>query len=857
MQIVLLLITCENTFREFLSLFQHINLFTFDYCDYRVMFRLLPTSKGRQFLKSFPFYGTYKSLYSTAALCIENSPNDIENQKKEIDFELLFQSCTKTQTAKQLHALLIVFGRMQCITSTTRLVNLYAHLGDVSLSCRTFDQMENKDTYTWNSMVSAYVRNGNFRKAVTCVFEMLSNSSIRPDFYTFPPAFKACLSLVDGMRLHCWVFKLGLQWDVFVSSSLVHLYCRFGEFNMAHRIFIGMPSRDLGCWNAVISGFCQNGNFVEALTILDEMRLEGINMDSMTVSSILPVCSQNGDIKQGMLIHAYAIKQGLEFDVFVSNALIKMYANSGELQQAQEIFDRMLSRDLVSWNSLIAGYEQNNQPDLAIRFFHKMLVDGSIQPDLLTLVSLASSFAQTRDLLCSKSIHGYILRRCWISNDVKIGNAVADMYAKLGCVDPARRIFEEIPVKDEVSWNTMITGYAQNGFASEAIEIYRTMKDCENITPNDATLVSVLPAYAHLGALREGMKTHGQVLKRGLHLDVFVGTCLVDLYGKCGRLDKALSLFSEVPKRSPIPWNVIISCHGIHGKGVTSLKLFRDMLDEEVQPDHVTFLSLLVACSHSGLVDQGKWCFKLMQEEFGLKPSLRHYGCMVDLFGRSGQLERAHNFIQNMPLRPDASVWGALLAACRIHGNVELGKVASDRLLEVDSENVGYYVLLSNIYANVGRWEGVDAVRSLARDRGLRKTPGWSSIEFNNVIEVFYTGNQSHLQSEEIYKELAVLTAKIKDLGYIPDFSFVLQDVEDDEKEHILMSHSERLAIAYGILNTPPKSTIWIYKNLRVCGDCHSATKFISKITEREIIVRDSNRFHHFKDGYCSCGDYW
>ncbi|CAI0625790.1 unnamed protein product [Linum tenue] len=272
------------------------------------------------------------------------------------------------------------------------------------------------------------------------------------------------------------------------------------------------------------------------------------------------------------------------------------------------------------------------------------------------------------------------------------------------------------------------------------------------------------------------------------------------------------------------------------------------MLDGEVKPDHVTFVSLLSACSHSGLVSDGEWCFCLMQENFGIKPILKHYGCMVDLYGRAGLLDVAFEFIKSMPMKPDGSIWGALISACRIHRNVELGKYASDRLFEVDSENVGYYA---------GKWEGVNDVRSLARGMGLKKTPGWSSIEVDKKVNVFYTGNQTHTQCNEIYKELKELCEKIKAKGYVPDFGFVLQDVEDDEKEHILMSHSERLAIAYGIISTPPKSSLRIFKNLRVCGDCHSAIKCISDITGREIVVRDSNRFHHFKDGSCSCGDYW
>ncbi|PIN18042.1 hypothetical protein CDL12_09298 [Handroanthus impetiginosus] len=818
------------------------------------MFRLLPVCKDG-LLKTL-WSSSYYTLRSHIVSCKRNLSNGSDRRSREIDFEFLFNACTTSEVAKRVHALLIVSGRAQSIFVVTRLVNIYAHLGDVSSSRDTFDQVPRKDSYTWNSMISAYVRYRCFSEAVKCVFEMLSSGDARPDFYTFPPVLKACNGLLDGTMLHCWVLKLGFEWDVFVAASLVHMYCRFGLSGNAYTIFKDMPFRDMGCWNSMISGFCQSGNAEEALSILDDMILEGIEMDSVTVATILSICSQKNDMLRGLLIHLFVIKHGLEFNVFVSNALINMYAKFGELKCAQNVFGHMVVRDLVSWNSIIAAYEQNDYPHDALKLFHKMQLN-KVQPDLLTLVSLSSGVAQTKDFSGSKSVHGFIMRRCWITEGTVIGNGVVDMYAKLGIIDSAHKVFEELPRKDVISWNTMITGYAQNGLASEAIEVYRRMRENEDVTPNQGTWVSVLPAYAHLGALRDGMRVHCQVLKEGLDLDVFVGTCLIDLYGKCGRLGEAMSLFYDVSKETSVPWNAIISCHGLHGLGETSLKLFEDMLCEGVKPDHVTFLSLLTACSHSGLVDQGEWYFNAMQQTYGIKPTVKHYGCMVDLFGRAGLMEKAYNFIEGMPLRPDASVWGALLGACRIHGNVEMGRRASNRLFELDSENVGYYVLLSNLYANFGRWEGVDKVRSLARDRGLWKTPGWSSIELNNRIEIFYTGNQSHPQCEEIYKELAIINAKIKALGYTPDYSFVLQDVEDDEKENILMSHSERLAIMYGILNTPPKTCIRLYKNLRVCGDCHSVTKYISKLTEREIVVRDSNRFHHFKDGLCSCGDYW
>ncbi|XP_022141202.1 pentatricopeptide repeat-containing protein At4g33990 [Momordica charantia] len=817
--------------------------------------RLLPC-KWRQISLFRPSFQACCSLYSTETTTPKYYLDGVENEEKEIDFNRLFLRCTKVHLAKHLHTLLVVSGKAQSIFLSAKLTNLYAFLGDISSSRRTFDQIQAKDVYTWNCMISAYARIGHFHEAVDCFYEFMSTSILQPDYYTFPPVIRACGNLDDGKKIHCLVLKLGFECDVFVAASLIHFYSRFGFISLACNLFDNMTIRDIGTWNAMISGFCLNGKIVEALEVFDEMRLKSVTMDKVTISSLLPICAQLDDIISGILIHVYAIKLGLEFDLFVSNALIKLYAKFGELGSADNIFNKMEVRDVVSWNSLIAAFEQNKEPMVALEVYQKMHAIG-IVPDLLTLVSLASVAAELGNFLSSRSIHGFVTRRGWFLQDVVIGNAIIDMYAKLGFIGSAQKVFEGLHIKDVVTWNSLITGYSQNGFANEAIEVYHLMKEYSDAVPNQGTWVSILTAYSQMGDLKQGMKTHGQLIKNCLYFDIFVDTCLIDMYGKCGRLNDAMSLFYEVPHKSSVSWNAIISCHGLHGNGLKAVELFREMQTEGVKPDHITFVSLLSACSHSGLVDEGQWCFQSMQETYGISPSLKHYGCMVDLFGRAGHLEKAYNFVRNMPIQPDASVWGALLGACRIHENVELVRTVSDHLLEVESKNVGYYVLLSNIYAKLGQWEGVDEVRSLARDRGLKKTPGWSSIEVNKKIDVFYTGNQTHPKCEEIYKELRLLTAKMKSLGYVSDYKFVLQDVEDDEKENILTSHSERLAMAFGIISTPPRTTLRIFKNLRVCGDCHNATKFISKITEREIIVRDSNRFHHFKDGVCSCGDYW
>ncbi|GKV22566.1 hypothetical protein SLEP1_g32428 [Rubroshorea leprosula] len=588
-----------------------------------------------------------------AAAALEISSNGFEDKKKEIDFDLLFERFTQLHQAKCLDVLLLVSAKVQDIFISAKLVNCYAYLGDVSVSHPTFNQIPNKDVFTWNSMASAYVRSGHFWEALNCFNWFLFTSGLQPDFYTFPPVLKACRNVFDWMRVHCLVLKLGFEWHVFVAATLIHMYTWFG--------------------------------------------LVGVKMDPITVASILCVCAQSDDSLNGMLIHLYAIKHGLELDLYISNALINMYAKYGNLGHAERVFNDMVNGDVVSWNSIIAAGEQNNDPITALGLFNKIRPTG-IHPGLLTLVSLSSVVSQLNDSQNSKAVHGFIIRRDWISQDVILGNAIMDMSAKLGVTDYARAVFDGLPLKDAISYNIMITGYAQNGLASEAIEVYQIMQS-NNIIPNQGTWVSILPAYSHLGPLQHGMKVHGWMFKNSLYLVVFVGTCLVDIYGKCGRLDDAISLFYEVPRKSSVPWNAIISCLGIHGHGKKALKLFGEMLDEGVKPDHFTFVSPLSACSHSGLVDEGQWCFHVVHE--------------------------------GMPVESDASVWGSLLAACRIHGNVDLGTFASDRLFEVDSENVGYYVLLSNIYANVGKWEGGD------------------------------------------------------------------KDVEEDEKEHFLMSHGETLTIAF------------------------------------------------------------
>lgn len=343
----------------------------------------------------------------------------------------------------------------------------------------------------------------------------------------------------------------------------------------------------------------------------------------------------------------------------------------------------------------------------------------------------------------------------------------------------------------------------------------------------------------------------------GLEENVYVGTSVVDMYSKCGRVEMAWKAFRKIKEKNILSWSAMITGYGMHGHGQEALEVFNEMRRSGQKPNYITFISVLAACSHTGLLDEGRHWYNAMEKEFGIEPGVEHYGCMVDLVGRAGCLDEAYDIIKKMKVKPDAAIWGALLSACRIHKNVELAEISAKRLFELDATNCGYYVLLSNIYAEAGMWKDVERMRVLVKTRGIQKPPGYSSVELKGKTHLFYVGDKSHPQHKEIYSYLEKLLERMQAAGYVPNTGSVLHDLDEEEKESALRIHSEKLAVAFALMNSVSGSVIHVIKNLRVCTDCHTAIKFITKITEREIIVRDLQRFHHFKDGLCSCGDYW
>ncbi|KAL4600398.1 hypothetical protein ACB092_11G196800 [Castanea dentata] len=768
---------------------------------------------------------------------------------------LLLELCTSMKELHQILPLIIKNGLYNEHLFQTKLLSLFCKYGSVNEAARVFEPIEDKLDVLYHTMLKGYAKNSSLHNAMS-FFVRMKCDDVKPVVYNFTYLLKVCGDNADlrrGKEIHGQVITNGFSSNVFAMTGVVNLYAKCRQIDDAYKMFDRMPERDLVCWNTIIAGFAQNGLAKMALDLVLRMQEEGQKPDSITVVTVLPAAANIGSWRIGKLIHGYAIRAGFELLVNISTALVDMYSKCGSVGTARLIFDMMKQRTVVSWNSMIHGYVQSGDPEEAMAIFQKMLDEG-VELTNVTVMEALHACADLGDLERGKFVHK-LVDELKLGYDVSVKNSLISMYSKCKRVDLAAKVFEGLQGKTIVSWNAMILGYAQNGRVNEALNHFCEMQS-QNIKPDSFTLVSVIPALAELSVTRQAKWMHGLVIRNCLDKNVFVMTALVDMYAKCGAICTARKLFDMMEERHVTTWNAMIDGYGTHGLGKDAVELFNDIQKGTVKPNDVTFLCVISACSHSGLVEEGLRFFSSMKEEYGLEPAMDHYGAMVDLLGRAGQLNKAWDFIQDMPVEPGITVFGAMLGACKIHKNVELGEKAAKKLFELNPDEGGYHVLLSNIYATASMWDKMAKVRTMMEKTGLQKTPGCSLVELRNEVHSFYSGSTIHPQSKRIYAFLETLGEDIKAAGYVPDTNSI-HDVEDDVKKQLLNSHSEKLAIAFGLLNTSPGTTIHIRKNLRVCGDCHNATKYISLVTGREIIVRDMHRFHHFKNGTCSCGDYW
>ncbi|XP_031492323.1 putative pentatricopeptide repeat-containing protein At3g49142 [Nymphaea colorata] len=622
-------------------------------------------------------------------------------------------------------------------------------------------------------------------------------------------------------QTHSQIIVGHLAGDVSIAIKLVRAYARAGVIAYAHKVFDEVPEGNTVLCNVLIRGYCNNHLYADAVSVYLEMQNRGVSPDKYTFPCVFKASSGLGSLRLGLQLHVVLIKYGLDSNIFVGNALVAVYAKCNDLISARQMFVEMPRRDVVSWNSIIAGYAQNGCFDEALKLCKEMGMQ-KVKPDAGTMASILPALT----------------------------------HAKSDGIQLVREMFDRMTCKGLISWNAMIAVYVNNGMASDALELFSKMED-EGALPDAVTLATVLPACGDLSALEQGKHIHEYVLRNKIGPNLFLDNALVDMYAKCGSLSAAREVFDGMTGRDVVSWTAMISAYGTHGRGRDALDVFSEMLHSGIKPDQIAFVSVLSACSHAGLLNEGRYYFDCMTREYQITPLIEHYVCMVDLLGRAGKLDEAYDFIKQMPTGPNERVWGALLGACRVYSNITLGVVAADHLFRLVPEQAGYYVLLSNMYASAGRWQDVLAVRSLMKGRGIKKLPGFSSVELDDKVHSFFVGDTSHPQTLKIYAKLEELMGLMKEAGYVAEIDFALHDIEEEEKENHLSVHSEKLAIAFLLINTEPGSPIRVTKNLRVCGDCHRAAKFISKITDRKIILRDTNRFHHFEDGTCSCHDYW
>ncbi|KAM7257537.1 hypothetical protein ACFE04_013278 [Oxalis oulophora] len=642
------------------------------------------------------------------------------------------------------------------------------------------------------------------------------------------------------------------QNTITLSSSFIN----FTQKTQIRCISINPSSIPTSNSNPLIQSLCKQGKLKQALKLLSNEP----NPTQHTYELLLLSCSDNNTLTDAYNVHHHLSDNGFDQDPFLATKLINLYSNLDSIDDARNVFDNTRQRTIFVWNALFRALSLAGYGEEVLDLYRNMNWEGK-ESDRFTytyvLKACTVSDCLTLMLRKGKEIHAHILRHGYYSH-IHIATTLIDMYARFGCVDYASFVFDDMSVKNVVSWSAMIACYAKNGRASEALELFRKMVvETHNLYPNSVTMVSVLQACTVLASLDQGKILHAYILRRGLDSILPVISALLTMYARCGKLKQAQVVFDKMDRKDVALWNSLISSYGIHGFGEKAIKIFKEMINRGVAPSTITFVSVLGACSHAGLVEEGKMIFDSMHKKYGIRPRVEHYASMVDLLGRANRLDEAAKIIENMRDEPGPKVWGALLGSCKIHCNVKLAERATKRLFELEPSNAGNYVLLADIYAAADKWDEVKKVKRLLENQGLIKVPGRSWIEARRKVHSFDSVDEFNPRIEELHVFVIKLSTEMKCNGYVPQTQMVLYDLDAEEKERILLGHSEKLALAFGLINTSKGETIRITKNLRLCEDCHSFTKIISKFADKEILVRDVNRFHHFKDGVCSCGDYW
>ncbi|CAN1805165.1 Pentatricopeptide repeat-containing protein At2g03880, mitochondrial [Linum perenne] len=586
---------------------------------------------------------------------------------------------------------------------------------------------------------------------------------------------------------------------------------------------------------------------MKALDVLESQRLWG---DPLAYSQLLKSCFSRRDVPQAVRLQSHLLSSPQSTHSFLLNILLGVYVKLRHLPHARNLFDKMPERNVISWTTVISAHA--NVPDLShksLDYLVSMLRHG-VTPNMFTYSSVlraCTSVSHLAQLHCSIFKHG-------LESDVFVRSALIDAYSNWGRLETALSVFDEMVTADLVVWNSIIAAFAHNSDGHKAMDLFKRMKR-SGFMPEQSSLTSVLTACTSLALLELGRQVHVHVFK--YDQDLILNNALLDMYCKCGSLEDANAIFTRMVDKDVISWSTMIAGLAQNGFSRQALELFESMKGSIIKPNYITLLGVLFACSHAGLVEDGWHYFRSMKKIYGIDPGREHYACMLDLLARAGKLQEAVELMDEMDFEPDVVMWRTLLDGCRVHKNVDLAMHAAEKIMKLNPEDAGSYIILSNIYANAQRWDEVAKIRKVMNEKGIRKEPGCSWVEVDKQIHAFILGDESHPQISDINAQLDLLIQRLIGAGYVPDTNFVLKDLEGEQREDSLRYHSEKLALMFGLMNLPKGQVIRIRKNLRICGDCHRFVKLVTKLEKRSIVIRDPIRYHHFSDGVCSCGDYW
>ncbi|PON73175.1 Tetratricopeptide-like helical domain containing protein [Parasponia andersonii] len=668
------------------------------------------------------------------------------------------------------HSWTIKSGTITDIYIANNILNGYSRCQEFGLAHKLFDGMPQRDIVSWNTMIAGNVNCGNLKIA----WEVLRNMR-RCGFELGGYAFGSILKGVafarrwdTGQQVHCLLVKMGYAGNVYCGSALLDMYAKCDRVEDASLVFEEMPERNSVSWNALISGYVQVGERGTAFVLFDCMEEEGLKLDDGTISPLLTLLGGGEFYKSTMQIHGKIIKHGLESNTKVCNATITSYSECGSVGDAKKVFDSSFgTRDVVTWNSMIGAYLVHNKEECAFNLFIDMQRFG-FEPDIYSYTSIISACFEEAHKNHGKALHGLIIKR-GLQQSVPVSNALIAMYLKNnGSMIEALNVFGSMALKDRVSWNSILTGLSQSGLSEDALKFFGHMRYA-TLETDHYTFSAVLRSCSDLATLQLGQQIHVLALQSGLESNEFVNSSLIFMYAKCGIIEDARKSFEINPKDSSITWNSIIFAYAQHGQAYVALDLFAEMKEKEVKLDHITFVAVLTACSHIGLVEEGCKLLKSMEADYGIPPRMEHYACAVDLYGRAGRLDEAKYLVESMPFEPDAMLWKTLLGACRACGNIELASQVASHLLEVEPTEHCTYVLLSDMYGYLRRWDERASVKRLMRERGVKKVPGWSWIEIKNEVHAFKAEDRLHPYSDEIYFVLGVLMDEIRTLDIFDD----------------------------------------------------------------------------------------